>query len=45
LYTVISTDQLSVAKQRTPTGINWTQIESDFTALGGTLAVAKGGHL
>ena len=39
LYTVISTDQLSVAKQRTPTGINWAQIESDFTALGGTLAV------
>lgn len=38
LYTVASQDQLSTAKQRTPTGISWSQLESDFTALGGTLA-------
>ena len=38
LYTVVSQDQVSKARARTPAGLNWAQLESDFQALGGTLA-------
>jgi hypothetical protein len=40
LYTVISQDQLSKAKAKTPRGIDWSQLEADFEALGGTISKA-----
>jgi hypothetical protein len=37
LYTVLSQDILNTASQLAPNGINWTQLQADFAALGGTV--------
>jgi hypothetical protein len=34
LYSLLSQDQISVAKQVAPNGLNWAQLQADFAALG-----------
>lgn len=37
LYVVLTPDVINRAKQKAPNGLDWTQLEADFQALGGTL--------
>lgn len=38
LYTVLSPDAINRAKQKAPNGFDWTQLEADFQAMGGSLS-------
>lgn len=37
LYTVLSLDLINRAKQKAPSGFDWSQLEADFQAIGGNL--------
>jgi len=39
LYTAISEEAVNRAKQITPNGVAWTQLEADFKSLGGNISV------
>ncbi len=41
LYVVISEDQLNSATNLAPNGLNWTQLVSDFNALGGNVVISN----